>query len=193
MRSGQAAAGSRPARGLHAAERLGILFSNQEDAFGMDPIIASVIAAASTIAGIAGSGFVTAAGEDAYTRLKAVVRHRFAAAEPALLELEAAPASEAPRLALAERLTEAGAAGDAELRQTTEALLAALLALRDRPQPPPLIDFDRLVAAQRFEISDVTATGTVLRAKDARFEGEFVFRGVRQNGGQPSHGEPEKH
>lgn len=161
----------------------------------MDPIIASVIASAIGIAGIAGSSFVTAASEDAYKRLKAVVRRRFAAAEPALLELEAAPASEAPRLALplADRLTEAGAAGDGELRQITQALLTALLALRDRPQPPPLIDFDTLVAAQRFEISDVTAAGTVLRTKDARFEGEFVFRGVRQSGSQPSNGEPEKH
>lgn len=180
-------------KGLHAEKRLGILFSNQEDVSGMDPIIASVIASAIGIAGIASSGFVTAAGEDAYKRLKAVVRRRFAAAEPALLELEATPASEAPRLALADRLTEAGAAGDEELRQTAQALLAALLALRDQPQPPPLLDFDRLVAAQRFEISDVKAAGTVLRAKDARFEGEFVFRGIQQSGSQQSNGEPEKH
>ena len=159
----------------------------------MDPIIASVIASAIGIAGIAGSGFVTAAGEDAYKRLKAVVRRRFAAAEPALLELEATPESEAPRLALADRLTEAGAAGDEELRQTAQDLLAALLALRDQPQPPPLLDFDTLVAAQRIEISDVKAAGTVLRAKDARFKGEFVFRGVQQGGGQRNGGEPEKH
>ena len=89
----------------------------------MDPIIASVIASAIGIAGIASSGFVTAAGEDAYKRLKAVVRRRFAAAEPALLELEATPASEAPRLALADRLTEAGAErvllGDTVLRTST--------------------------------------------------------------------------
>jgi hypothetical protein len=173
---------------LYVRKRLRTLFSNQEDASGMSPIITSVITAASGIAGIAGSRFVTAVGEDAYKQLKAVIRRRFAAAEPALLELEATPASEAPRLALADGLTEAGAAGDKELRRTAQDLLAALLALRDQPQPPPLLDFDRLVAAQRFEISDMKAAGTVLRAKDTRFEGEFVFRGVQQ-----SSGEPEKH
>lgn len=154
----------------------------------MDPITLSAVAALAAAAAGVGSGFLNAVGEDAYKRLKGLVAHRFTGAEPALLAVEAAPAQEAPRQALASALDTAGAGRDEAFREEVQRLLAALLALRTAPTPPPILDFDELEAAQRFEMRDITATGTVLKVRGkATFNGDVVFSNIRQGGISEKH------
>lgn len=154
----------------------------------MDPVTISAVAAIAAIATALGNGVASAAGKDTYEGLKRLVSRRFAAAEPALLEVERAPALTATRNALAVRLEETGAFQDAEFQDDVRALLEALVALRAEPAASPLFDFDELEVAGRFEMTDVSALATVVKAGKASFKGDMTISGIRQ-----TRGAPEKH
>ncbi|AWK87005.1 hypothetical protein [Azospirillum thermophilum] len=151
----------------------------------MDPFTLSAVAAITAGALAVGNGAASAAGKDAYEKVKGLIAGRFAKVSPAVTLLEAQPQAEAARISLAASLEESQAQRDEAFRDAVGHLLEALLTLRDRPAAAPLFDFDRLQAAKRFEIRDVTALGTVIKARKAVFDDEVVISGIRQTGGSP--------
>lgn len=154
----------------------------------MDPVTISAVAAVAAIATALSNGIASAAGKDAYEGMKRVVSRRFTAAEPALLEMERAPALASSGNALATRLEELGAFRDAEFRERVQALLETLNARRGAPEVSPLFDFDALEVAGRFEMTDITAFNTVIKTRTANFKGNVTISGVHQ-----TRGDPEKH
>lgn len=61
-----------------------------------------------------------------------------------------------------------------------EKLAGALEELKDEPRARAVLDFDKLRAARSFELNDIEFSGTLLRAGDAAFEGDFKATGLRQ-------------
>jgi hypothetical protein len=94
--------------------------------------------------------------------------------------VEADPSSEPEQQVLAKQLSQAGAGGDAELKAYAEKLLTAVDSLSQEPKAAALFDFERLRGAQNFRLEDIETIGTVLRAKEAHFEGDFEAKGIRQ-------------
>lgn len=144
-----------------------------------DPLIASVIAAFTAGAVAAAQNVTSQALTDAYAGLKTWLVGRLGPDD--VNRLERAPDSDGRRAVLAEELEQAGAASDADLKARTEALLAALQELQGQARADALFDFGTLRAAGNFELSDIKASGTVLRANEATFESDVKFSNIEQS------------
>lgn len=148
----------------------------------MDPVTVTIVSALVAGATAAAKDLATSAVKDAYAGLRRLIADRYERAAPSAEDVEADPTSEPEQKVLAKKLDQAGAAGDEELKAATQALLNALEALRAEPRAAALFDFDKLRAAKNFELEDIEAAGTVLRAREATFEGDFKAKGIRQTG-----------
>jgi hypothetical protein len=156
----------------------------------MDPVSISIVAALAAGAAAGAKDVATTAIKDAYATLKRLIRERYKKAEPFLEMVESDPSSEPEQKVLAKQLSQAGAATDAELKACVEQLLTAMESLRHEPKAAAMFDFERLRAAKNFRLEDIETIGTVLRAKEADFEGDFEAKGIRQT---PPAGTTEKH
>lgn len=154
----------------------------------MEAVTISAVAAIVAIATALGNGFASAASKDAYIGLKHLISRRFIAAEAVLLEVEANPSHTIVHDVLATRLEEAGASQDAEFREGVQVLLKALLALRNEPAAAPLLDFGVLQVAGRFEMTDISASGTVMKSGTMIVKGDMKLVNIHQ-----TRSVPEKH
>jgi hypothetical protein len=146
----------------------------------MDPVTATIIAALVGGAAAAAKDVASAAIKDAYAGLKRLISERYQKAVPFVEAVEVDPSSKPEQEVLAKQLDQQGANADADLKNLAGQLLAAIEHLREEPQAIALFDFDQLRAARNFELQNIQSIGTVLRAKDATFEGDFKAEGLRQ-------------
>jgi hypothetical protein len=156
----------------------------------MDPITVTVVSALAAGAAAAAKDVATEAIKDAYAGLKQLIVDRYQRAAPFADAVEADPASKPEQKVLAKQLEQTEAPKDDELKAAAQALLSALQALRSEPLAAAMFDFDQLRALKNFELEDIEAAGTLLRARVATFEGDFKAKGIRQ---APAGGSTEKH
>ncbi len=155
----------------------------------MDPVTVTIVSALAAGAAAAAKDVATDAIKDAYTGLKRLITDRYERAAPFADAVETDPASKPEQTVLAKQLDQAGAAKDQELKAAAQALLGAVEALRSDTRAAAMFDFGRLRAARNFELEDIEAAGTVLRADEADIGGDFKARGIRQT---PAGGSAEK-
>jgi hypothetical protein len=149
----------------------------------MDPFFVSIVTALSAGALAAAKDVATSAVKDAYQGLKKLVTDRYQHAAPAVAAVEAHPDSEQKQKDLAVQLSAAAPAPDPEqIKAMTQKLLQAIEDLRrEAPaQTEAMFDFKKLRAAKNFELSDIEFSGTILRADEANFEGDFKATGLRR-------------
>jgi hypothetical protein len=155
----------------------------------MDPVTVTIVSAFAAGAAAAAKDIATSAVRDAYAGLKRLIVDRYERAAPSAEDVEEAPVSQARHVVLAEKLDQAGASGDEELKAAAQALLAALEGLREEARAAALFDFDKLRAARNFQLKNIKTTGTVIKAREANFGGDFTAEGIDQSAG----GTGEKH
>lgn len=144
----------------------------------MDPVSVSLVAALAAGAVAGATKVASTAVTDAYNGLKnSIIKHN-QAAKPLIAAVEADPRSKPEQTALSTFLSDS--ARSADVQEALSRLLDALIALSDQPAPKAMFDFKKLRAAKLFELSDIEAAGTVLRAEEATFEGDFRAVGLRQ-------------
>lgn len=148
----------------------------------MEPITTTIVAALVAGAVAATKDVATSAIKDAYQELKRLITDKYESAKEAVAAVETKPESASERAVLAKRLESAGAAGDAELKASAQALLDAVEQLRGAEAAAPLFDFYRLRVARNLELSDIDALGTVFKARDAEIQRDFKATGIRQPG-----------
>lgn len=146
----------------------------------MEPVTISAVAAVAAIATALGNGFASAASKDAYTSLKQLISCRFAATEAVLLEVEADPSRTDAHGVLATQLEGVGASQDAEFREGVLGLLKSLLDLRNEPAAAALLDFRVLQVAGRFEMKNITASGTVMKSGTVIVKGDMKLENIHQ-------------
>lgn len=156
----------------------------------MDPVTATIVVALAAGAAAAAKDVASSAIKDAYAGLRKLIVDRYARAVPFAEAVEEDPSSEPEQAVLAKQLEQAGASSDEGLKWAAETLLNALTELREDPRAAALFDFDKLQAAKTFQLKDIQAVGTVLRAREATFQGDFIAEGIRQ---KPNGGRGEKH
>jgi len=156
----------------------------------MDPVTVTIVVALAAGAAAAAKDVASSAIKDAYAGLRRLIVDRYARAVPFAEAVEEDPSSEPEQAVLAKQLSQAGASSDEELKSAAQTLLDAIEELREEPRVAALFDFVKLRAAKTFQLKDIEAFGTVLRADEATFEGDFIAEGVRQ---KPSGGAGEKH
>lgn len=144
----------------------------------MEPITTTIVTALAAGAVAAGKDVATSAIKSAYEALKGAIARRFGKAVPFVEAVEANPESEPEKQVLANQL--AGAAGVEELKELAVKLLEAVEQLRNEPRAQALFDFKKLSAAKNFELSNIETFGTLLRADEANFTGDFKATGIRQ-------------
>jgi hypothetical protein len=155
----------------------------------MDPVTVTIVSALAAGAAAAGNEVATDAIKDAYGGLRRLITDRYERIAPFAVAVETEPDSE-PEKVLAEQLDQAGAARDEALKAAACALLAAMEALRSDTRAQAVFDFDVVRALKNFELEDIETGGTVLRSRDATFEGDFKAKGIRQ---RPAAGNAEKY
>ena len=142
----------------------------------MEPISATVLSLALGAGAIAGKEVVSGVVKDAYAALKAMIAARYPKASVAAVEQ--APDSKARQAVLAEDLTKAGAAQDADLAATARALIQAIE--QHAPAAAAAIGVDlKDVAAANLRLADIAASGTGVRVERGTFTGDIDIRGVR--------------
>lgn len=146
----------------------------------MENLIPSVVAAMSAGALAAAKGLGGEILKDAYGALKTLIADRYKKAEAAVEALESDPASELEQAVLQKRLETEQAGDDTELAVLAQTLLERIEALEQSSEAAALLDFDKLRSTGAFELHNVEVGGTVLRARDARFEGDFSAKDLRQ-------------
>lgn len=146
----------------------------------MDPVTVTIVTALAAGAGAAAKDVASNAVKDAYAGLKRLIVDRYKQAAPFAEAVEADPSSEPEQTVFAKQLEQAGASGDEDLKAAAQALLDAIGDLREEPRAAALFDFDTLQAAKNFHLKDIEAGRTVLRARKANFEGNFVAEGIRE-------------
>jgi len=146
----------------------------------MDPITVSIVTALAAGALAASKEVSTAAVKDAYQALKKLIVDRYHKAGPFVEAVEANPTSEPEQRVLANQLPIVGDAS--ELKKTAEKLLQVLEELHQDSRAQALFDFKKLRAAKNFELNDIEFQGTLLRADEANFEGDFKATKLRQGG-----------
>jgi hypothetical protein len=152
----------------------------------MEPISASIVTALASGALAATKDVASTAVKDAYQGLRRLVVERYKRAEPFITAVESNPESEPEQKVLANQLKNADS--DPDLKTTAAKLLQALEDLQHDPKAQAILDFKKLRAAKNFELSDVEFTGTLLRAEDATFEGDFKATSLRQGGPRKTSG-----
>lgn len=145
----------------------------------MDPITISVVSALAAGATAVGTGFATEAIKDSYKALKRFVLGRFAGAEAFIQAVEDDPGSSPEQQVLAKKIT--GIAEADEIPALVQTLISEIEALKDEPRAAAVFDFDTLRAIKNFEIDGATFSGTLLRAREATFEGDFLARNIQQS------------
>lgn len=146
----------------------------------MDPVTITIVSALAAGAAAGASQVATTAIRDGYAGLKRLIIDRYQQTGPFANAVEADPTSEPEQEVLAKQLARAGAQRDEELKAAAQLLLNELESLRSEPRAAALFDFGKLRAAKNFELEDIRATGTVLRADEATFEGDFKARKIDQ-------------
>ena len=144
----------------------------------MEPITVSIVAALAAGAAAAAKDVASTAVKDAYAALKQLLITRYRKTEPFVEAVEADPMSEPEQKVLSKQLD--SVTPDNDLKDAVARLLGALEELRNDPRAEAVFDFDKLRAAKNFELSDVEFGGTLLRARDATFEGDFKATHLRQ-------------
>lgn len=156
----------------------------------MDPVTVTIVVALAAGAAAAAKDVASSAIKDAYAGLRRLIVDRYARAVPFAEAVEEDPTSESEQAVLAKQLEKGGASSDEELKSAAQTLLDAIKELREDPRAAALFDFDKLEAAKTFQLKDIEAIGTVLRARHATFQGDFIAEGIRQ---KPNGGRGEKH
>lgn len=149
----------------------------------MEPVTITIVTALAAGALAAAKDVATSAVKDAYAGLKKLIIDRYHKAGPLVAAIEAQPTSETDQKLLSTHLTQAEA--DPNLKQSAVALLQALEALHEDPRARAVFDFGKLRAAKNFELNDIEFSGTLLRADEATFDGDFKATQLRQNPSKP--------
>lgn len=144
----------------------------------MEPVTITIVTALAAGALAAAKDVATSAVKDAYAGLKKLIIDRYHKAGPLVAAIEAQPTSKNDQKLLSTHLTQTEA--DPNLKQSAVALLQALEALREDPRAQAVFDFGKLRAAKNFELNDIEFSGTLLRANEATFEGDFKATQLRQ-------------
>ena len=144
----------------------------------MDPITVTLVSALAAGATAVAQGFATEAIKDAYKALKQRILSRFDKAAPFVEAVESDPTSEPEQKVLAKQLPATEV--DQDTKTAATALLDELTKLRNNEKAQAVFDFGKLEAAKNFELRDIVFSGTLLRAKEAKFEGDFLASGLRQ-------------
>lgn len=144
----------------------------------MSEIVTTVVAALAWGAAVVPKEFASAAVKDAYAGLKKLILDRFKGTDPFVAAVEADPLSSPEQIVLSKQLI--GVHEHADIKASALVLLEALEALQSEPNAQALLDFDRLRAAKTFKLRDIELSGSLLRAKDAQFDGDFTAEGIRQ-------------
>jgi hypothetical protein len=144
----------------------------------MDAASVSIVTALAAGALAAAKDVATSAIKDSYSGLKALIVDRYKSAGPFVEAVEGDPASEPEQKVLAHQLH--GIESDAEAKTLAAALLDELQKLEYKPAATALFDFKKLRAAKNFELTDIELAGTLLRADEANFEGDFKATKIRQ-------------
>jgi hypothetical protein len=146
----------------------------------VEPVSITIVTALAAGATTVVKAVANAEIKNAYDGLKRLIIDRYQKAQPFVEAVEADPTSEPEQTVLTKQLSKAGADADPELKESARQLLKAVESLRHEPKAAELFDFDRLRAARNFELEDIETIGTVLRAREADFEGDFKAKGIRQ-------------
>lgn len=149
----------------------------------MEPITATIVAAIAGGAAAAAKDVATSAVKDAYLAVKHLITERYKKAAPFVEAVESNPTSEPEQKVLANQL--ASAAADPDMKQAALALIDALEELRGDSRASAVLDFGKLKAARGFKLTDIEFAGTLLRADEAEFQGDFEATGLRQISPQP--------
>lgn len=153
----------------------------------MEPVSTSIVAALAAGAVAVAKDLATDTVKASYTALKNFIIRRVSSSEAFINAIEEDPQSQDEQRVLAKRL--AGLGADEEIRQLVEQLTLELERLEHEPGATAVLDFEKLRAARSFELTDIDFSGTLLRARDATFEGDFRASGLRQ---QPAPGDQDK-
>jgi hypothetical protein len=146
----------------------------------MEPVTVTIVTALAAGAAAAAKDVATKAVKDAYSGLRKLIVDRYQKAAPFVEAVESNPTSEPEQKVLLNQLNQAHS--DAEAKSLAVALLDALQELQNDPRAQAVFDFGKLRAAKNFELSDIQFSGTLLRASEATFEGDFKATKLRQNG-----------
>lgn len=150
----------------------------------MDPVTAAVVAAVAAGA-LSGVGETAAqAVKDTYVTLKNLLSQKY---RVDVSGLERRPDSESKKSSLAEDLTDAGAAGDAELGEAAAAVLGAVQELA--PEAARGVDIEGLRAGA-LNIANVTSAGDGARLRNSDIAGTVDIRDVRAGVTEPPHPQP---
>jgi hypothetical protein len=147
----------------------------------VDPISITVVTALAAGATAAVTNLATEAVKDAYQGLKTLVVDRYRQSGPLVDALEAEPASAQKQNLLLNQL--AGADADAAVKEAAVLLLDRLDQLRNDSRAQAVFDYGKLRAAKSFNLENIEFSGTLLRADDATFEGDFSAKNLRQDAG----------
>jgi hypothetical protein len=144
----------------------------------MDTVTVSIVTALAAGALAAAKDVATSAVKDSYSGLKSLIVDRYTHAGPFVEAVESDPASGPEQAVLANRLH--GIESDTEAKTLAATLLDELQKLEHKPAAAAVFDFKKLRAAKNFELTDIEYAGTLLRADDASFEGDFKATNIRQ-------------
>jgi hypothetical protein len=144
----------------------------------MDPISVTIVSALAAGATAVAQGFASEAIKDSYKALKGLILSHFQKAAPFVDAVESDPASTPEQQVLVKQLAQSDTKPD--LKQAATQLLDQLNELRNEPRAQAVLDFDKLTAAKKFELSDVVFSGTLLRAKEANFQDDVTIKNLRQ-------------
>jgi hypothetical protein len=144
----------------------------------MDEVVVSIVSALAGGALAEARKLGGAAVKDCYEALKKLLIDGYKSAAPFVEAVIADPTSASEQEVLAKRIPYASA--NSELKAAAVALLEQLEALRNDPAAQAVLNFDRLHAAKRFELRNIDVIGTLLKARDATFEGDFILENLTQ-------------
>lgn len=144
----------------------------------MEPVTITVVTALAAGALAAAKDVATSAVKDAYAGLKKLIIDRYKKAGPLIEAVETHPTSQTDQKLLLNEFAQADA--DPKLKESAVNLLRTLEGLRDDPLAQAVFDFGKLRAARNFELNDIEFSGTLLRADEATFEGDFKATQIRQ-------------
>jgi len=152
----------------------------------MDPTLIAIASAIATGAAASLKDTASAAVKDAYAAIKELIKNKYKSVD--VTPVEKKPDSIAKRESLQEDLSDAGAVGDAELRELAQVLTEALK--QHAPEVGPAVGVDlEDVEAEFLRVSSVDAEGTGVKVRKGKFSGGIDIGSVRA--GDRTRGEEE--
>ncbi|MEU2034332.1 hypothetical protein [Nocardia amamiensis] len=143
---------------------------------GVEPL--TLVATAVAVGAAAGvSDAAKEAVVEAYSGLKNLIIRRYRDVD--LAEVERRPESGARRAVLAEELTEAGAATDAELLLAAQTLIAAVRAHEASLGAVVGVDLEHLDVGGSLHVDGIESTGIGVRGSDLRIAGDVAITQVQ--------------